>query len=238
MRTSARLLKLNARKGLKGYWNPAVFCSAFYICTLLVTSTLVERILGKSVLTATDYLLAFGIGLVLRLLTSLVKAGLLSVHFRIIDKEKPKLSQLFTAFRTQPDRYLFLELILTSADLVYIISLIIGFGTAITTGYVPLLILMLIWFISGGIALIYLHLTLALAIPLFLEDEALSTLEAIKKSAALMKGQRLRLFRLLLSYIGWFVPALTTSGISLFWTVPYLTQTFCLLSREILDQRK
>ena len=57
---------------------------------------------------------------------------------------------------------------------------------------------------------------------ILLDDPNISPNEARKKSMAMMKGNKGRLFCLYLSYIGWFLLSIITIGILFFWVGPYL----------------
>ena len=55
-----------------------------------------------------------------------------------------------------------------------------------------------------------------------MDNEELSTEECINKSMALMKGKKMKLFLLDLSFIGWYLLAIFfTLGIGLLWVTPY-----------------
>jgi len=53
------------------------------------------------------------------------------------------------------------------------------------------------------------------------DDPSVSPLDALQRSKEMMKGRRGKLFFLQLRFIGWFLLALLTCGISSFWVAPY-----------------
>lgn len=232
MTSSVKMLKYHARIALKGFWSAAVSGMLIYAAAMILAASLMLRLMTAEA-TTFRLLLIFGIGLILKLLTSLLRAGLINCHLIILRRERPKISALFAAFRSWADRYLFVELILTAAEALYAGGLIL-----IARSFTGVLLLpaLLIWTAAGGCLLAVLSLTLALTTPLFLTEADLSFGDGMRKSAALMKGQRLRLLRLIISYIGWFVPAVFTGGLSLLWTTPYLLQSTCGFFREVMDQ--
>ena len=60
-------------------------------------------------------------------------------------------------------------------------------------------------------------------IPYILADDAnISGKEAFKKSKQMMKGNKWRLFKLELSFIGWFILCVLTLGIGTFFLIPYM----------------
>lgn len=63
--------------------------------------------------------------------------------------------------------------------------------------------------------------------------------EPISKSCDLMKGHKMDLFLLDLSFIGWFILGLITAGIGFLWVVPYYRQTRANFYRDLAgDQFK
>jgi len=54
------------------------------------------------------------------------------------------------------------------------------------------------------------------------DDGELSTIAALKKSRVMMKGHKMDLFLLLLSFIGWYALVIITLGIAALWVVPYV----------------
>ncbi|NLL62965.1 MAG: DUF975 family protein [Ruminococcaceae bacterium] len=59
---------------------------------------------------------------------------------------------------------------------------------------------------------------------ILMEDPSLEPKEAIKRSEELMKGQKLNLFFLFISFIGWQILSLLTLGIGYFFLSPYMEQ--------------
>ena len=50
-------------------------------------------------------------------------------------------------------------------------------------------------------------------------------MESINKSVELMKGNKIRLFLLYLSFIGWYVLGVVSFGIGFIWILPYVEAT-------------
>ncbi|NLG24691.1 MAG: DUF975 family protein [Clostridiales bacterium] len=73
-------------------------------------------------------------------------------------------------------------------------------------------------FIVPGIIAIYRY---AMAPYVMAQDPDLSILEAIRQSAAMMRGRKARLFCLEFSFIGWSLLCIPTLGIGYLWLLPY-----------------
>lgn len=64
------------------------------------------------------------------------------------------------------------------------------------------------------------------------EMPGISARGALRESARMMRGNKARLFRLQLSFIGWFFLSFLSLGIGFLWVVPYLGQAECTFYHE------
>lgn len=55
------------------------------------------------------------------------------------------------------------------------------------------------------------------------DNKEMSAMDAIKKSKEMMEGNKMKLFWLSCSFIGWFLLAILTLGIGLIWLAPYIS---------------
>jgi uncharacterized membrane protein len=62
----------------------------------------------------------------------------------------------------------------------------------------------------------------SMAFYILYDNPGMSAREALKKSQIMMKGYKLELFTLYLSFIGWALLAILTLGIGLLWLYPYI----------------
>lgn len=69
------------------------------------------------------------------------------------------------------------------------------------------------------------------------ENPKIDFMDAIKKSEELMKGNKWRLFKLQLSFIGWFILALIPFGIGLIFLNPYYQLTVTNFYIDIRNER-
>lgn len=94
-----------------------------------------------------------------------------------------------------------------------VITTLIGYAflTTIST------VIGFICFIIPGIMLTYSY---AMGYLIIAENPGITSTEAINKSKELMKGYRFELFKLDLSFVGWYILSIFTLGILLFWITP------------------
>lgn len=57
------------------------------------------------------------------------------------------------------------------------------------------------------------------------DNPDITALEALRRSKAMMQGNKWRLFVLFLTFIGWFLLSIVTLGIGMLWVYPYVTTT-------------
>ena len=72
-------------------------------------------------------------------------------------------------------------------------------------------------FIIPGIVKAYAY---SLSMYVLIRNKDIKIIDAIRESEALMKGKKMQLFLLDLSYVGWYLLSLLTLGILLIWVVP------------------
>ncbi|MBQ9733117.1 MAG: DUF975 family protein, partial [Clostridia bacterium] len=65
------------------------------------------------------------------------------------------------------------------------------------------------------------------------EDPSLTAREALRESKEIMRGNRWRLFCLLLSFIGWDILGALTLGIGYLWITPYREAAIAAFYRDI-----
>lgn len=88
-------------------------------------------------------------------------------------------------------------------------------------------------FIIPGIIASYRY---AMAFYIMEERPSMGILDAISESKELMVGNKLRLFSLQLSFIGWAILCVFTLGIGLLWLIPYIQASLAAFYLEISGQ--
>ncbi len=114
------------------------------------------------------------------------------------NKESAKFTDLFSGFK-----FILKAIVIT-----------VLFNIAMTLGY--------ILFIIPGIIV---GLMFSQAYYILAENPELSAIQCLSKSAAMMKGHKMDLFILGLSFIGWLIGCVLTFGIGYLWYTPYYQMT-------------
>lgn len=73
--------------------------------------------------------------------------------------------------------------------------------------------------------------------PYLLEDKPeLSIVQALRLSRKMMRGHKMKLFCLQLSFIGWILLSALTLGIGMLWLMPYMTTTMAAFYQDVREQ--
>ena len=152
------------------------------------------------------FLLILLMGALYFILSSVVSIGYARFHLEIVDKAEPSIGTLFTYFSHWKTMAL--------ARLLQIV-------------YITLWSLLLV---IPGIMAAYSY---SLTKYILAEQPELTATEAIQRSKNLMYGNRLRLFYLQISFIGWTILSALTLGIGNLFLTPYMETATAAFYREI-----
>lgn len=161
----------------------------------------------------------------LQLVTAVFAVGQIKLFTNIIRKQRYSLADIFFGFRFHADKTIIIQFILYLIYLIPSAFLLIAtfvFVVFESIWVIPLITLSLIVYI---ILSIFIILIFSQAFYLVLENPNLSSIEILKKSAALMKGHKARLFYLSVSFIPISLLGILTCGIGMLWITPYMGMT-------------
>lgn len=68
------------------------------------------------------------------------------------------------------------------------------------------------------------------------DNEKMDAFEAIRKSKAMMEGNKMKLFLLGCRFIGWFLLGIVTFGIAFLWVIPYAQATMARFYEDLRAQ--
>lgn len=183
-----------------------------------------------------DWVIYYLASFVLGLLGAVFAAGNIRISLQIARKKEYAFSDLFYGFKNRPDRYILAQLLMT---LITVLSMIPGMGAYIMFCYtdsVLALLLGMLLVLAGGIVLVILTLRYALVQLLLVDREELAVMEAFRESGRIMRGNKGRLFYILLSFIGIEILGVLSFGIGFLWITPYVMQTKTVLYMELIGE--
>lgn len=226
MTLTSKELKRRARASLEGnYFVATSLATSLYLFSFAMTFILHNSGFGasKKPLYQAFYWLLWAIML---LLNALLEVGFIRYLYGLCKRDtQRRLNPLFYGFQNQPDSFILACGFRYLVTLIWFVpALLLYFRIPITTepsdlpkALLPALLLALI----GLIPALLLALPYGLSTFVLLDDPYCTALEALRKSRYLMKGNKLRLLRLWLSFLPICLLGFGSYGIGFFWIRPY-----------------
>ncbi len=175
------------------------------------------------------------LGMVVGALSATVAVGHIYILKRIVDGEKPVMSDLFFVFKNHPDKVLIIALIMTVAQFILLLpSTIIGAST--TDGKRFLLYIVL--YLTGFVISFMIDLMLSMSYMIYLDDPDTPVGDIIKGSISMMKGNKFRYFYMILSFIGYWLLIFISCGIAALWVIPYQNMVTVEFYYDLCKDRK
>lgn len=114
-------------------------------------------------------------------------------------------------------------------------QLFVGFNEFGKTlvAYLLMVLFILLWSLLLVIPGIIAALSYSQTFFILVEDKTISAKDAIKKSKAMMYGNKKKLFFLMLRFFGWFLLSILTFGIGFLWLMPYVQITMAKFYEDI-----
>lgn len=229
------LLKAMARQALFGKYKTVV---PVYIAMVLAVGfplQLLQRILNlKSSAGSAIYLAAYTI---ISLLAAAFILGQNRIYLNIARGHEIRFSQMWYGFQNNADTAILAKLIITlkttAAAIPFIVSLCIVYATK-NYYLAPLAGITCSFYL---IAAAYIQLTYSQVFYLMLDFPEETAGELLARSKQLMKGNRLRLFYLQVSFVGLLILGTISFNIGLFWVMPYMNMTLAGFYEDIRRQQ-
>lgn len=226
-----------------------------FIASFLFSTVIIARELSTSGLTAdqlialleqTSYLEEYSVyyapieyvaQTVMSVFTSVFQVGFSLICLNMACKRPLRIADIFYGFRTQPGKSLRISAVFVLAAQCYLIPLqfvtyfIRHNGSARQIGGSAC-------FLAIGVA-VYLPMILAISQSylLLLDMPDYSATEIIKLSIRIMKGQKLRLFLLQLSFLPMILLSFLSLGIGNLWLTPYMEVTYTVFFLNLMHAR-
>lgn len=181
------------------------------------------------------------------LLTGAFTYGLVSLFLNLIRNNNGQIEDIFTGFKNY-GRTFVINLLVSIFQIFWSLLWVIPYIIAIV-----IIVFMFLGgrasenMIGGIIIIAILTLILSITLAIFMnryalvyyiahDDRDISASDAIKKSIELMKGNKVRLFLLQLSFIGWFILGTILLLIPLLWATSYLSATTAAFYEDIIKE--
>ena len=232
-------LKRLARMNLTGHYKPmmSVFIFSYTIPLLLQLpfSYVIDLSAGIS-----QEVISYVVDFLIQIIAAVLMIGSTGVHLKMARRQEHTAKDIFYPFRYNSN-YFFLGAILL--QVVYFMVWAPANAALLTYLDADLLamevedlaILIGCWALSILLYLIV-YLTCALFYYVLLDHEDMPLVGVFKTAAGLMKGNKLRLIRLLLSFLGMWILVLVSFGIGILWIQPYMQQAMAIFYLDAIGE--
>lgn len=227
-------IKSNARRMLMGKHSIISTMALLFLLTRLF-SGIVPTFIFSDTSTALNFIFAFLLSYLLKVLADMFEVGLNKMSYNISSDFSFSQSDILYAFYNQSDQFLKIKLLFAGIQtllgipvtLLPVISKDLNFSTPL---YYTLLIggSLLSQFISFLITL-----RLSYSIYILFDDKSLTAGEALKKSIALTKGFYKRIFLLQASFIGIHILSVLSLAFGYMLTLPYIKTSEAIMYKEL-----
>ncbi|MDY4097042.1 MAG: DUF975 family protein [Lachnospiraceae bacterium] len=237
--TSAQL-KQNARGILLGKYKNAI---AVLLATelIIITITLLTGT-GSNPGTVAGLLLQFAVTLIISLFNGILIVGINAFYLNIACGQPYQLSDIFTGFRSCPDKAIGVQFCirlfstLPLAPAIFLLFMLLTpYGADIQF---PLRFTFFASLLLGTAISVWVSCTYSQCFYLLLDFPECSIREILALSRRVMKGHRLRLLYLYLSFIPMLFAGIVSLGIGLLFVVPYQNMTYTLFYLDLLQYKQ
>ena len=236
----AKEFRTETREKLAGKWGEAALITFIYSCICFIAGILGGIVLPKKLILLWD--------LLYYVLIIPLTFGLNISYFKIFNGEE---TDLFDFIK---DGFKFFKISLEIQLRIFfkmLISFVVLFASMFAIGFIfgvssmvggnsfeGILVLIPILYVVACIWMMAIKYKYEMANYIVIENPDINSKEALEKSWELMKGNRLKLVGLQLSFIGWGILSLFTIYIGLFWLVPYTSISTIAFYKHLKDKEK
>lgn len=249
MSRSSSELKRRARANLTGHYRIPMEVFLLVVAIPMVLElpfSMLRSEYSTTLQTVIYYLAEFLISLV----TTVLTAGQIRIHIFMARKKDYTTGYVFWGINHHPDRIILVGLLI--AGLSFLASIPMLYGTYLMNQVLggqglfsidlnslePVLMKFALLALLTLLIQVIIDLFLQLPFYLLMDYDQMTAGECIKIGVDLMKGQKKRLFLLMLSFIGMDLLMFLSLGIGSLWVVPYKQQTYALFYLDVIGDLK
>lgn len=238
MKRGRKELKALAKRALLGNYGTvvgsmllgylALFAMMIPMFIIAIMGVVASSSAGSSGMgTAVGFVIAMGVWYILVLFAGMLfMLGITRICYQFCVGQEGRLGDLLYAFKNHPFRFAGLSMLLMLLMLVSSVpGIALMVGGQLMVGGVTGLVL----YVAGCVLTFFLAIAVALryfmAIFILLEEPWRKVGECIHLSKEMMDGNKMRLFKLQISFFGILLLTYVTFGIGMFWITPYMICT-------------
>ena len=224
IKETSNQLKARARGTLLGHYGLPIGASILTTAAIMTLEGLISLVVPKN---TAGILISYLTMLIAAIFSTLLQTGYQYLLLNMARGKKAELKDLIYPFQTMPDHVILLAVrlfLLTLACMLPFLGGLIIFALMV-------LLLIVSFFLILRMTLDYSQIFL-----LYLDNPYLSCREIMHQSKNLMKGNRIRYFYLLVSFVGIALLGVVSLGIGFLWITPYMSMTEVEFYRDLINE--
>jgi len=234
---SSELKKL-AKGRLHGNYSLAIAVVLIH-GVILISSMIFTELLRRDFLNlVVNYIYSTCVALLTGTITSLVTYGCTYFFLNLSRNRKFRFSDLFYAFRRNPDTFIIFSLIMNVILIVCSLPVDLIMLPLISRTTDPYTQLMYMYLSILIVSVLTLPFTLGLTFVSFIiwDNPDIPALKAVKLGWQMTKGKKLRILYISFSFLPLFCLSALTFGIALLWILPYMHTTISFLYMDTIGE--
>jgi len=231
-------LKELAKGRLHGNYSLAIAVVLIH-SVILFSSMIFTELLRRDFLNLiVNYIYSTCVALLTGTITSLVTYGCTYFFLNLSRNREFKFSDLFYAFRRNPDTFIIFSLITNAIIIVFSLPVDLIMLPLIYSTTDPYTQLLYIYISILIVSVLTLYFTLGVTFVSFiiLDNPDIPALKAVKLGWHIAKGKKLRILYVSLSFLPLFCLSVLTLGIALLWILPYIHTTLSFLYMDTIGE--
>ena len=213
-------LKSIARELLLGKYGIYILAFTSIELIILALTMVISVVTSSESLWAT--VLNFALTVILELIAAVFSVGLIRFTLNISRNQPYKLSDIFYGFTSHPDKAIISQFLLLVLDVVCMLPAILFFILYfIAEDIAILMVIASLLLVIGGVISVILHLTFDMVLYTLVDYPDATVMELFRYCANVMKGDRIKLFYLTVSFLPLYALSILSFGIGLFFVIPY-----------------
>lgn len=225
-------LKSLARELLMGKYGSYILAFSTIEIIILALTMIISSVTSSETLWAT--ILYIILTVILELICSVFSLGMICYTLNISRNQPYKLSNIFYGFTSHPDKAIISKLLLLLMDLICMLPSILFFILYyIAQDATILMVVASLLLVIGGVFWVILHLTFDMVFYTMVDYPDATVMELFRYCANVMKGDRIKLFYLVASFLPLYVLSILSCGIGLFFVIPYQNVAIALFYQDV-----
>ena len=216
---SSKTLKQISRGQLLGKYKVTVLS---YLLIQMLISVILQFAALQSTTSTAGIMLYYAIYFIVTLISGIFTFGQCHLYLRISREDTCALDDSWYGFKNYPDKAIGIQFVLSMLEFVCGLPFVICYMLFTSTKNFALVIPVALTLIVYVVLVVIVNLMFSQSFYLLNDHPDWKVMDILKESMGMMKGHKLRLFYISVSFLGLMLLGLLSMGIGLFWVTPYM----------------